>query len=165
MSGICNNNVALAVVNGDDDEKKVNLIRMVTMMRKKKILLEWCAGPQDSPHCAYIAQARTHRGYGVCIGYIHCSQKLTQGHYQGSRNWHPGWEEVETERGNGRKILPTRAIIVFLYQKQFFFLQKMRFGRKGKRGRGQDGTIFGALDVGSAFSFKHIAHRIISHLP
>ena len=129
MSGICNNNVALAVVNGDDDEKKVNLIRMVTMMRKKKILLEWCAGPQDSPHCAYIAQARTHRGYGVCIDYIHCSQKLTQGHYQGSRNWHPGWEEVETERGNGRKILPTRAIIVFLYHKHFFF-QKMRFGRK-----------------------------------
>ena len=34
-----------------------------------------------------------------------------------------------------------------------------------ERGRGQDGTIFGALDVGSAFSFKHIAHRIISHLP
>ena len=84
MPGISDNNVALAVVNGDDDEKKVNLIRMVTMMRKKKILLEWCAGPQDSPHCAYIAQARTHRGYGVCIGYIHCSQKLTQGHYQGS---------------------------------------------------------------------------------
>ena len=59
---------------------------MVMMMRKKKILLEWCAGPQDSPHCAYIAQARTHRGYGVCIDYIHCSQKLSQGHYQGGRN-------------------------------------------------------------------------------
>ena len=24
-------------------------------------------------------------------------------------SWHPEWEEVETERGNGREILPSRA--------------------------------------------------------
>ena len=102
--------------------------------------------------------------------------------------WSLGWEEVETERGNGRKILPTRAIIVFLYHKHFFFsenalweeiiLNEVSLGGRPtfsatlatpnlihERGRGQDGTICGALDVGSAFSFKHIAHRIISHLP
>ena len=73
MLGISDNNVAVALVNGDDDEEKENLIRMV------------CRAPGQSSLCIYCP-ARTHRGYGVCIDYIHCSQKLSQGHHQGGRN-------------------------------------------------------------------------------
>ena len=62
MPGISDNNVALAVVNGDDDEEKVNLIRMVTMRRKKKNLIRMvCRAPGQSSLCIYCPGKNTQR--------------------------------------------------------------------------------------------------------
>ena len=85
---------------------------MVMMMRKKKILLEWCVGPQDSPHCAYIArQEHTEGTEYVSTTYIvpkNCLKATTRV-AEIVTSWHPGWEEVETERGNGRKIFTDKG--------------------------------------------------------
>ena len=79
---------------------------MVMMMRKKKILLEWCAGPQDSPHCAYIArQEHTEGTEYVSTTYI-VPKNCLKATYQGGRNCGilaPGMGG-EIKRGNGRNF-------------------------------------------------------------
>ena len=88
------------------------------------------------------------------------------------------WEENFTDKGYNRVFVPQTLFFSENALWEEIILNEVSLGGRPtfsatlatpnlihERGRGQDGTICGALDVGSAFSFKHIAHRIISHLP
>ena len=89
---------------------------MVMMMRKKKILLEWCAGPQDSPHCAYIArQEHTEGTEYVSTTFIvpkNCLKATTRvaeivaSRMGGSRDRERKWEDNFYRQGLNRVLVP-----------------------------------------------------------